>query len=486
MAASVTTFGSGKGGLLMIHLSFTTKFLGVGLIALNVMNAAPAMAQTGDGGARTAEFTAESAIVDTAIPFAIGASEARQSLRGAFGWPTFQEGLVEGVYFRFDPDGYARFSPNPRLDVDVFEVLCKARTKECHARKAGLTVILTPRGQLQITLEGVIGGDSFFLSEGVSEIQVPERVLQPLDVQMENLLASSLELVVRRGGEEVSRHSLRGFLAATAYLRWITNNQDYAVLPRDWPVPNGRQVTAGQRATQNANWQSPMPQPQVIAITPSIATPNPVMGLEADRIDAQLQDLRDLLQQLRSGDDQYRGVGAVDAETQHQTARVEELLLDLSAQVQGLQEAKTIVPVPDLAAQPDLTVATMGSDPMLLAPQTTNSATDKLAYLVEELGLDLRSAVAVLELAEAGGQRDASPPADGMLERLNLSPGLAAQGVDSLLNAEIPQFEAGGFAESSLPPGVRTAASTTVTDYLLLSDYFRSAALPVLLANPPR
>ena len=62
-------------------------------------------------------------ILDTSVLFAIGAREAEQALRGAFGWPTFQEGFVDQVYFRFDPDGYARFSPSPRLDEDVFEVI---------------------------------------------------------------------------------------------------------------------------------------------------------------------------------------------------------------------------------------------------------------------------------------------------------------------------------------------------------------------------
>ena len=63
-------------------------------------------------------------ILDTGILFAIGAREAEQALRSSFGWPTFQEGFVDQVYFRFDPDGYARFSPNPRLDDNVFEVVC--------------------------------------------------------------------------------------------------------------------------------------------------------------------------------------------------------------------------------------------------------------------------------------------------------------------------------------------------------------------------
>lgn len=169
---------------------------------------------------------------------------------------------MEGVYFRFDPDGYARFAPTPRLDVDVFEVICRPRTYACAARKDGLEVFLTDRGQLQMRLENALAGDMFFVSEGVSEIQVPERILQPLDVQLELLLGAGGELSTRRGGTEVSRVSLKGFSAVTAYLRWIAARQDYAVLPRGWPVPNAE--TSGGM-TKPAAWNSPMPQPQVVA-----------------------------------------------------------------------------------------------------------------------------------------------------------------------------------------------------------------------------
>ena len=95
-------------------------------------------------------FASENAILDTSIPFAIGAQEAQQSLRGSFGWPTFQEGLVEGVYFRFDPDGYARFAPTPRLDTDVFEVICRPRTYSCMGRKGSLSVLLNSRGATSV------------------------------------------------------------------------------------------------------------------------------------------------------------------------------------------------------------------------------------------------------------------------------------------------------------------------------------------------
>lgn len=463
----------------MTQLHAKNIWFGIGVVALSALVPLSTNAQSVDLNARPAEFTADSAIVDTAIPFAIGASEARQSLRGAFGWPTFQEGLVEGVYFRFDPDGYARFSPNPRLDVDVFEVLCKARTKDCHARKAGLTVLLTARGQLQLAVEGVIAGDSFFLSEGVSEIQVPERVLQPLDVQLEHLLSSSLELVVRRGGEEVSRHSLRGFLAATAYLRWIANNQDYAVLPRDWPVPNGRQVNDAQRLTQNATWQSPMPQPQVIAITSTPAASAPLQG-EADRIEAQLEDLRGMLETLRS-----TPPSATDPTQPSpllaqaiETTRLEQQLRDLAAEVQTLRESTNSNSVaagvsPTLPKAPPLV-----SPPEVHEEDTRDRTTDKLAYLVEELGLDLRSAVAVLELAE-GNSTDMFDP----LAPLEKQPDITVSSA-TMESAAAPQVADDVVADELEPVPVHSGPQiVTVAEYTLLSDYFRSAVLPALQAD---
>ncbi len=209
------------------------------------------------------KFDSENAILDTSILFSIGAQEASQSLRGSFGWPTFQEGLVEGVYFRFDPDGYARFSPVPRLDVDVFEVICRPRTYNCLARKGDLNIFLNARGQLQLKIEGIAEGDRFYLAEGVSEIELPESILQPLDNRFEALLLAGGELIVRRGGEEFERVSLVGFSASSTYLRWIAARQDYSILPRGWPVPNSRADTPGN-VTQPTTWNSPMPKPQRI------------------------------------------------------------------------------------------------------------------------------------------------------------------------------------------------------------------------------
>ena len=231
-------------------------------------------------GQQSDEFASENAIVDTSILFAIGAREAQQELRGAFGWSTFQEGLVQGVYFRFDPDGYARFSPSPRLDTDVFEVVCRPRTFSCMGRKNGLTVALTSRGLVQLRFENALQTDQFFIAEGVSELPLPQSIIQPLDPRLELLLSSGGELLVKRGEAESERISLVGFSALTSYLRWISSRQDYVVLPRDWPVPNSNEDGTVIGLTQAANWQSPMPQPLFVnqaepltAAAPEIASP---------------------------------------------------------------------------------------------------------------------------------------------------------------------------------------------------------------------
>ena len=130
-------------------------FMSCGVLSAWVLSATAQDQTSGDGDA----FASENAIVNTALPFAIGAREARQELRGAFGWDTFQEGLVEGVYFRFDPDGYARFSPSPRLDTDVFEVICRPGTLNCIGRKGTMSVFLNGQGALQLGLDDVAEGD---------------------------------------------------------------------------------------------------------------------------------------------------------------------------------------------------------------------------------------------------------------------------------------------------------------------------------------
>lgn len=467
------------------------------LVALITLSA-PALSQTVGNPNRVDDFTPENAIVDTSIPFAIGASEAQQSLRGAFGWPTFQEGLVEGVYFRFDPDGYARFSPNPRLDVDVFEVLCKSRTNECLARKGDLTVLLSQKGQLQLQISDAMSTDSFFLSEGVGEIQVPERVLQPLDLQMENLLASSTELIVRRGAEEVSRHSLRGFLATASYLRWIFAQQDYAVLPRGWPVPNPRSPGGQSQGTQTVDWQSPMPQPQFVAI----ATPVPDVVTDSD-IDQRLAELQEMIKALRDPElteaDVSEAAGAALPAKAEETQQLELIAAQLTEELELLRKATQTtlaMPVQEGTVQSydahmgalDQAATDMMAQPEGEAERTTS---DKLAFLIEELGLDLRTAVAVLELAPARPDIPASnvdivsPAAlsqeDSNADNLGMNLVSAAPDEDFLLQllsqAPVPEPQA--------EMDVATVPIATVDEYLLLADYFHSAVLPALKSAPP-
>ncbi|MEL6736399.1 MAG: hypothetical protein AAFO98_11080, partial [Pseudomonadota bacterium] len=199
--------------------------------------------------ATTEEFAPDDAIMDTSIAFVTGAQEARQDLRGSFGWATYQEGLVEGVYFRFDPDGYARFAPSPRLDTDVFEVLCRPGTTSCVARKGPLSVFLNAQNQLQLRLQDFRSGDRIFVAEGLTEIELPAQVMMPLENRLVSLLSVGGEFITRRGDVEASRISLTGFGPVTTYLKWVVAGQDVAVLPRGWPVP-----TASLAASRNLTY----------------------------------------------------------------------------------------------------------------------------------------------------------------------------------------------------------------------------------------
>lgn len=555
----------------------------------------PAMAQSAAAPGRGNDvFASENAIIDTAIPFAIGAREAQQSLRGSFGWPTFQEGLVEGVYFRFDPDGYARFSPNPRLDVDVFEVICKSRTMLCMARKDALSFFLTDRGQLQLRFDAAIAGDRFFVSEGISEIQIPERVLQPLDTQMENLLATGGDLIIRRGGEEIAKVSLRGFVATTAYLRWIVARQDYAVLPRGWPVPNAARRPEGAGVTQASSWNSPMPQPQVVAPAAMLvpAAPAPRADPQAQRIESELGALRrmiaDLAEARRPAPEAAappRQSLAPDVQRLSEVARQLQAELDLLRQSQAQpagqppaslrheppQQASAMPPagavgpaagtitgevagtpagtpagtfngtfngtgpygalavspvtapvtptvlspgipvavapaVAPLAATPPLDPARLAPvDPshLALAPPAEVSGdargtTRKLGILMEELGLDLKTAVAVLEMSGLG--QPAVTPASTSAASLGAATGpgrVAAGGLSAVVSPGVePALSQAGqqgnlvdqilseleaeIANAAPLPEPRDRDIPQIREYQLLSQYFRSVALPTL------
>lgn len=232
-------------------------------------------------------FNPENAIIDTNIPFSIGARQAEQALRNSFGWATFQEGFVNGIYFRFDPDGYARFSRSPRLEQDVFEVICPPRQYLCYAQKDGLILKILNNNYLQITVEGIAGGDRFFFDDGISELEMPASIFEPLKPQTENLLASGGKLVIRRNNEALFTISLSGFEIVSAYLRWVAAGQNYSALPQNWPIPNHKNTNKSHKfypktgLQQPGRWQVPVEQTQQNQMTYSTLnmdaiTPKPV------------------------------------------------------------------------------------------------------------------------------------------------------------------------------------------------------------------
>lgn len=248
--------------------SFTALLLGF----LPMAN--PALAQSLD----TERPESSTAILDTSIPFAIGAREGDQTIRGSFGWPTFQEGFVEGVYFRFDPDGYARFSSSPRLDEDVFEVICQNATTVCVARKNGLEIALTGQGKPQIRISGTTAQDRYFISDRKSELPLPNAILGPIEQRLEALLSSGGDLIIRRELETLQTLSLSGFSATVTYLRWVAQNQASFVFPRGWPAPSQQtgQKTVG--LTLQDSWNAPNADTQSAPATWGLQTPQD--GLE--------------------------------------------------------------------------------------------------------------------------------------------------------------------------------------------------------------
>jgi len=358
-------------------------------------------------------FDSANAILDTSIPFAIGARQAQQSLRGAFGWDTFQEGLVGGVYFRFDPDGYARFSVSPRLDTDVFEVICRPRTYACEARKGTMQVILDARGRIQLKFDQITAGDSLFISEGVSELQLPERVLQPLDQRLEALLMAGGDLVIRRSDQEVAAISLQGFGAVVSYLRWVAARQDYTVLPRDWPVPNSANDTG--TLTQAGSWNSPMPQPQRVPqqdgqlLPAQAADPLPDTEGLANEMESLRQELRD-----RASVEPQRTLSyeTLDLETAERLARLE-LRVDLiwkDLQAMGISKAmpEAEMEIMGMATstlpQPAAQLARPAAAPAPVTPPAaeTTPSQQVAAVLAQELGIPAASARVLLETLRAG------------------------------------------------------------------------------------
>lgn len=453
--------------------------------AFGVAQTAPAtLEDTRPSGAEA--FTPDNAILNTAILFAVGAREAQQSIRNAFGWPTFQEGLVKGVYFRFDPDGYARFSPSPRLDTDVFEVICRPRTYSCLARKGPLALVLTSDGRVQMSLDEVQATDTFALNDGFSELQIPPRINGVLEPQMETLLSSGGSLVIRRNGEPFENLSLQGFSAVLSYLRWVAARQDYSILPRDWPVPNGV-APDPSLTTQAPGWPSAASRSAPVLGAQQNAPAVSAGGGATASIDevAQLRTEIALLRDMLLGQS-AQGGGATptnmtqpradmppapthlaDApsgnviEGEPSTTR-DEILAQLEAlrSDMGLGSpdgGNSTQVAPEMALE---SAGASGPGAAMPAPSPTaeKSEVRHLRYLTEEMGFPTRTALLVLELSfglsaadtDLVALRSPSSPANDLLEGL------------SALSESIPERE---------PAPLATAAEH---EYKLLGAYFRS------------
>jgi hypothetical protein len=480
-------------------------------IAASFVVVTMAQAQTNDPNQlEQAPFASENAIIDTSIPFAIGAREAQQSLRGSFGWPTFQEGLVQGVYFRFDPDGYARFAPTPRLDTDVFEVICRPRTYSCMGRKGALSLILNSRGQLQIKIDDALSGDRFFVSEGVSEIEVPERILQPLDTQLELLLSSGGDLIVRRGDNEKDRISLTGFLPVSSYLRWVAARQDYTILPRGWPIPNAAGSDSG--VTQATNWQSPMPQPQNFPVGQNqIQQPQQQLRAqvqpattvsaqsEVDEVKTELKVLRQLLlernqepqavaqnqmqptQNVAQGSIAQLMPQAVTPQpVTDQIAELQRASAQIQADLKRLTQPE-MQPTPELVgigltpAMQNQQAVQQEQSVVSVQPQDPALETAKrLQYLMSEIGLDAKTALMLIQMGgdglETANQNEVVPAASQTTSVFK----------DNVVAQILKELESDVLAEQPKPPVPQNKFQSSVSEneYLLLSQYFKSVVIP--------
>ena len=416
-------------------------------------------------------FLPENAILDTSILFAIGAREAQQELRGSYGWDTFQEGLVEGVYFRFDPDGYARFSPNARLDSDLFEVICRPRTLNCVARKGPFAVVINGQGMLQLSIEEVAPGDQFFITDAINEIELPDRILQPLDPRFENVLAIGGDLIVRRGQNEVNRISLVGFSAVTSYLRWILAEQDYLALPRNWPVPNGNTSLASAGLTAPGAWRNS----SVGGTTTQIQATNTALNSTNEAAQTNLASLRALVDQISSEtaatesvETKYTGQlnnGLIqpDHDLQNIIARLEKLEFE----IQALRFPTTIMDELHGLASANQSDA---SDMETTSPQSSSELVElatKIQSLTDEFGIDPAVAALLLRL-----QKD----------QLQMTDNSSFESVNLLLNSDDQAIDLttliSGLATESDP----TTESRTLPkasdeqEFLLLTDYFKSVS----------
>lgn len=375
-------------------------------------------------------------------------------------------------------------------------------------------MVLTNRGLLQLKFENVSPGDTFFVSEGVSEIQIPNRILQPLDHQLEALLASGGELIVRRGEQTISNISLKGFSAVATYLRWVLARQDYTVLPRGWPVPNSKSTTSDAAMTRPTTWVSPMPQPQLLSPNSYSAAgsggvqPGNRVQEEVAEVRGELKLMRELL--LQNGrqpsgengvllEDNRNAVGASDPVVNSRLEQLQAVAEEIREEIAHLQREavgtnfsqpfdRTISPgdgageparIPQAVIMP---IDTPQTAPIVepVGDQSETQFARHLAFLIEEVGLSPEVALTVLR---NGGEGPTSAPqissaSSGAAVQASTRGNLYQGDVVSEILRELEQ-------EFSVPSQdvVTETLEANPEEFQLLSDYFRSVVLPELIPN---
>jgi len=419
-------------------------------------------------------FLPENAILDTSILFSIGAREAQQELRGSYGWDTFQEGLVEGVYFRFDPDGYARFSPNPRLDADLFEVLCRPRTLNCVARKGPLSMAINAQGLLQLSIEGVAAGDQFFISDMINEIELPDRIMMPLDPSFENVLAVGGDLIIRRGQNQTNRISLIGFSAVTSYLRWILAEQDYLALPRNWPIPNGNPARASPTLTAPDAWRNIAAGANNLQLQASQSA----LIEASNSTNEEIASLRALVEQMSGDSATSTGEAmtsttdrvpahtsvptAVEYELQKAMSKIAALEVEL-ARLGANMQPNTVATTPVSTAI--MSTTNVSSTMMEQTKPELVMLAEQIQVLASEFGISPNVAALLLrhQAETSGGEMDWD------LQHINL---LIGQGdaIDDLS----PVIDAMNGQQTELAQEEEPIVANASSEFILLTDYFRS------------
>ncbi|MGR3467730.1 MAG: hypothetical protein ACU0CI_07595 [Shimia sp.] len=482
----------------MLRLLLTT--------ALTLGTASAAIAEDTAASNVGEAFQPANAILDTGILFAAGARQETQTLRGAFGWPTFQEGSINDIYFRFDPDGYARFSPSPRLETDIFEVLCRPRTHACVARKGDLSITLRDDGTARLALDGLTGAETLLLDDGFSRIEVPGRVIGDLNPQLEYLLYSGSDLVATRGDQEVQRASLVGLEPVIAFLRWIAARQNYEVLPPNWAFPSGvaapvddvsawaamgRVASAGvglgtpAQPFRQDRWASP-----TADFATSSGATDPMSAPQLVAMQARLTQLERLLGQAMYPDTTTspiaRDYGAPQGDVPGQAtygspsnlytirpgASQGSVLPTLETPLAGNAPRQTdpAAWAPPIASDLGAVTTQRGDNPGRGAESfSTASPAEHLAYLTDRMGLDTETAIMVLQMTPT---EDAAPsiPTAGL--PAPVAPTLADQ-VLAELDTILSPAPTGTtpFAAPATPP---TAGRTDENDFQSLTAYFTS------------